>query len=239
MPELHDQPPKTSPDQPPNPPAETAPREHWSIRERDQAHRLFEKGVHVTAVTLVQRPASELYAAWRELENLPRFIDDLVRIDCVDDTTSRWTADAAFNGTTTVQWTAQIINDRPGEVLAWKTVPGSEIELAGSVRFRELPHARGSEVRIALEYVPPIGFVAEAIAKAFTGDANSRVRAALHRFRQVMETGEVAISRGQPAGESRWRTDRPGQQLRKTDADVRDIADPGSVSAAAVAQVQP
>lgn len=190
-----------------------------------QARRLFEKGVHLTAVTLVQRPAMDLYTAWREIEHLPRFIDDLVRVEQIDAKTSRWTAEAAFNGTTTLQWIAEVINDRPGEVLAWQTVAGSEVELAGSVRFRELPHKRGSEVRVTLEYVPPIGTIADAIAKVFTGDARSRVRGALHRFRQVMETGEIATAQGQPAGKSRWRTDRPGEGIRKTDADVRDIAD--------------
>lgn len=190
-----------------------------------QAHRLFEKGVHLTAVALVQRPAMDLYTAWREIQHLPRFIDDLVRVEQIDAKTSRWTAEAAFNGTTTLQWTAEVINDRPGEVLAWQTVAGSEVEMAGSVRFRELPHRRGSEVRVTLEYVPPIGPIADAIAKVFTGDARSRVRGALHRFRQVMETGEVAIAQGQPAGKSRWRTDRPGEGTRKTDEDVRDIAD--------------
>lgn len=208
-----------------DPASQTLTGEERETRERELAHRFFEKGVHVTAVTLVQRSAIDLYRSWREFEHLPRFVEDLVRVEIIDDKTSRWTAEAAFNGATTLQWTAELINDRPGEIIAWRTTRGSEVEVAGSVRFRDLPSRRGAEVRIVLEYVPPVGRIADTIAKAFLGDAKSRVRAALHRFRQVMETGEIAVAQGQPAGQNRWRADRPGEERRKTDADVRDIAE--------------
>lgn len=183
----------------------------------------FQNGTHVTGVTAVMRSAADLYAAWRDLEQLPRFIPGLDSVETLSGGRSRWTARGPAG--MRVSWEADLLRDEPGSMLVWKTVDGSEVSSAGTVRFRDLPFGRGAEVRVIMEYVAPAGALGRAVA-SLSGDNPKRiVKQALHSFRQVMETGEVTVSKGQPAGANAFRSDRPGESdTRKTDPDVRDIA---------------
>ncbi|HYD00213.1 MAG TPA: SRPBCC family protein, partial [Phycisphaerales bacterium] len=122
-----------------------------------------------------------------------------------------------------VTWEADIINDEPGRRISWKSVAGSQVETAGTIAFAELPHGRGTRVDVVLEYVPPGGRLGAAASKTTGDDARTQVREALHRFRQMMETGEVANAKGQPVGAGR--DDAPGgKDQRETDDNLRDVA---------------
>lgn len=188
-----------------------------------QAERFFARGVHATGTTTIMRPAHDLYAAWRRFEDLPRFIDHLERVEVLDEKRSRWTTRGPAGRS--YSWEAEIINDEPARLIAWKSIGDVQIPNAGSIRFQELPHERGTIVRVALEYVPAAGHWGDAFARAMGDDARSQLHEALHRFRQVMETGETAVSKGQPSGTNALRHDRPGESdRRRTDPDVRDIA---------------
>lgn len=101
---------------------------------------------------------------------------------------------------------------------------GVEVPNAGSVTFRELPWGRGTEVKSTLEYLPPGGSVGESFAKFFGSDPQRLLQKAMFQFRQLMEAGEIAISSGQPVGENSRRHDRPGEEPRKTDSDVTELA---------------
>jgi uncharacterized membrane protein len=160
---------------------------HAPRHNDEQAHRYFEHGVHVDAATTINRPADELYAVWRSLRDLPRFIDHLARVEPLTETRSRWTAKGPADRPYT--WEAEIIRDDPGHLIAWKTLPGSEVQSAGTVRFRPLPGDRGTEMHVTLEYIPTAGRVGDAIARALGVDARTQVREALSRFRRAMETG--------------------------------------------------
>ena len=186
------------------------------------AERYFKDGLHATGAVTVQRSAMDLYNAWRKLTDLPRFIDSLEKVEVTGDETSRWTA--VGPGNREVTWNARIIRDEPGRVLVWRTEEGSEVDCAGTIRFRELAHDRGTEVRVAIEWLAPGGGIGAQAFKLLLGEGNDWVHEGLHRFRQVMETGEVAVATGQPAGRNVWRADRPGESSRETESDVRDIA---------------
>ena len=99
-----------------------------------------------------------------------------------------------------VEWDAEIIVDLPGEAIGWKSIDGSDVDTAGSVRFRELPHGRGTEVRVNLKYDPPGGKVGTAIAKLFGESPEQQIRADMRRFKQILEAGEIASTDGQPHG---------------------------------------
>lgn len=147
---------------------------------------------------IVNRPARDIYAFWRDLPNLPRFIPQLISVQITGLGRSHWMARAPFGRR--VQWDAELTEDRPGEMLAWRSLPHSRAANAGAVRFDELPQNRGTEVRVRLEYTPPAGPFGAAIAYLADEEPHEQVAEALRRLKQVLEAGEVATTEGQPVG---------------------------------------
>jgi uncharacterized membrane protein len=155
--------------------------------------------IQVAHVVTINRPAEDLYHYWRNFENLPGFMQHLESVRCVDDTQSRWVARAPLGGS--VEWEAAITDDQPSAFIAWRTLPDSDVQHAGSVRFRPAPAGRGTEVRVALNYTPPGGALGAAFAKLFGEEPRQQIADDLRRFKQMMEAGEVATVDGQPAGQ--------------------------------------
>jgi len=147
-------------------------------------------GVIVEESVIINRPISELYRFWRNLENLPRFMTHLESVERITDTLSRWRAKAPAG--TTVEWNAEIINEVPDRVIGWKSIEGSDVVSAGSVNFDEAGEGRGTRVRVRLQYSPPGGKVGDAVARVLGSDAGSQIRQDLQRFKQLVETGENA-----------------------------------------------
>jgi uncharacterized membrane protein len=155
-------------------------------------------GIALTVALVIDRPKKELYRHWRELTNLPTFMKHLVRIEMQDDRRSHWVAKGPAGST--VEWDAEITEDRANECIAWRSVEGSEVGHAGSVRFEPAPGGRGTIVTVEMEYRPPLGTVGAAVSAWFGEDPNHTVKMDLRRFKQMMETGEVITTEGQPAG---------------------------------------
>jgi uncharacterized membrane protein len=149
------------------------------------------------AVT-VQRPAHEVFAFWRDFENLPRFMEHLESVAVADENRSRWTAKGAAGAA--VEWDAEIVEDRPDELISWRSLPGSRVDHAGSVHFAEAPGGRGTEVVVELRYRPPAGTLGATVAKLLGSDPATQLADDLRRFKQVMETGEIVRSDGSPGG---------------------------------------
>ncbi|HYK41695.1 MAG TPA: SRPBCC family protein [Thermoanaerobaculia bacterium] len=157
-----------------------------------------ERSVLVDESVTVNRPAGDLYRYWRNLENLPRVFSHLMAVREIDSRRSQWAARAPAGAI--VEWEAEIVAEREGEVLSWRTVEGSDVVHRGSVRFRSAPGERGTVVSVSLEWVPPAGPAGRAFAKLLGEDPGSRLREDLRRFKQVLETGEVPSTEGQPSG---------------------------------------
>ncbi|HEX2855622.1 MAG TPA: SRPBCC family protein [Opitutaceae bacterium] len=145
-------------------------------------------GVKVVRSSVIRRPAPELYAFWRQTENLPRIIKHPVSIIKVSDIESHWSVSAP-PGDRRVEWDSLIINDEADRLIAWRTREGAEIPHAGSVRFETAPGNEGTKVTVALEYDPPGGKFGAWIAKLSGEEPGQQVEAALHRFKELMETG--------------------------------------------------
>jgi uncharacterized membrane protein len=160
----------------------------------------YDRGVKVQKAVTINRPAEELYRFWRQLENHPRFMRHLESVEVLeaDGRRSRWVAQGP--GGIRVSWEAEIVNDVPNEVISWRSLPGSEVDSAGSVRFRELPGDRGTVVEVDLKYDPPGGRLGAALAKLFGRDAEAKIREDLRRFKALLEAGEFPTTEGQPAG---------------------------------------
>lgn len=154
-------------------------------------------GIKVEKSITINKSASELYNYWHNFENLPNFMDHLESVKEIGAKRSHWVAKAPLG--TSVEWDAEIINDKENELIAWKSLPGADVDNAGSVRFEEATGGRGTVVKVSLEYNPPAGIVGAAIAKLFGEEPNQQVEQDLRRFKQVMETGATASTEGQPS----------------------------------------
>ncbi len=184
------------------------------LGEQPVETRKWRRRIQVEQVVTINRSIDEVYGFWRDFANFPRFMRHLEEVEVLNDSRSRWTATAPAG--MTVRWDAEIVQDREGEWLAWRSLPGSQVENSGSVRFSPAPGARGTEVRVQLQYTPPAGQVGRVIAKLFGEEPKQQVREDLRRFKQLMEAGEVALS----DGTGMWRPAKPA-----ADADtVRQLA---------------
>jgi uncharacterized membrane protein len=146
-------------------------------------------GIRVEQSVTISRPREEVYRFWRNFENLPRFMDHLEAVHVVDEQRSQWIAKGPAG--TRVEWEAEIHNEIPGELIAWRSLPGSEVDHAGSVHFAALG-TDATEVRVVLRYDPPAGKVGAAVARLFGEEPSHQVAEDLRRFKQVMEAGEPA-----------------------------------------------
>jgi uncharacterized membrane protein len=155
-------------------------------------------GVHVDESVTINQPIETLYRFWRNLENLPRFMRHLESVERVTDTLSRWQAKGP--GGSTIEWTAEIINEVANQVIGWRSIEGSDVVSAGSVNFDDAGPGRGTRVRVHLQYSLPGGKMGAVIAKLLGRDPASEIREDLRQFKQLLEAGEVPTTAGQPRG---------------------------------------
>lgn len=148
-----------------------------------------QKAVKVEHTVTIDRPRQELYTLWRNFENLPRIMGHLERVEVLDERRSRWTAKAPAGQT--VQWEAEIHNEIPGSLIAWRSVNEATVPNAGSVHFRDAANG-GTELQVVLEYQPPAGKLGSAVSKLFHEEPDRQVREDLQRFKQAMESGTAA-----------------------------------------------
>lgn len=161
-----------------------------------------EPGVSVNASTTIARPADEVYAAWRDFEQAPRYMDRITRVEILDPVRSRWTATGPMGRSWT--WESEVVEDRPGELIAWESLPGAELPNRGWVQFLPAGNdGRQTDVRYFVEFDPPGGVIGDAIASVFHDAPKEMVRGDLRRFRQFVEAGEGAAAGVQPTGEER------------------------------------
>ncbi len=151
-----------------------------------------DRAQQVTKAITVNRPPEELYQFWRDLQNLPRFMNHLESVQRLDERRFHWIAKMPIG--TTREWDTEIVEDRPDELLAWRSLAGAKVASFGSVRFERAPGRRGTEVRVEIGYQPPGGVLGASVARLFSKVFEEHLAADLHRFKQVMETGEIVKS---------------------------------------------
>jgi uncharacterized membrane protein len=157
----------------------------------------------------INRSPEEIYRFWRDLQNLPRFMKHLESVRATGDKRSHWAAKAPAGRT--VEWDAEITEDRPNELIAWRSLEGADVDSVGHVRFERAPGGRGTIVKVEMQYSPPAGRVGATVAKLLGVGPEWRIKDDLRRFKQLMEVGEIITTEGQPAGRARstsWRYDR-------------------------------
>ena len=145
----------------------------------------------------INRSKQELYGEWRDFTKFPSFMDNVTKVEKLDEKRSRWTIDAPLGSS--VELVTRITEDRPGEVIAWESEPESQIETHGRVEFLEAAPGRGTMVRLTMRYDPPGGLPGRMVAKLLQKEPAIQARRDLRRFKQLIETGEVTTN-ASPSG---------------------------------------
>lgn len=145
-----------------------------------------------TKTIVVNREPADVYQFWLRFDQFPRFMRHLKQVSVRKDGTSHW--EAYGPGGQLYGWDAEVVENRPNELIAWRSRPGGDVENEGSVRFERAPGGRGTLVRVNLRYAPPAGAVGSAIASLLGREPGQEVQEDLRRFKQVIETGEVMLS---------------------------------------------
>jgi uncharacterized membrane protein len=168
---------------------------------RDEAtpEDYFTHGIHVEQSYLINKSPQELYGQWRNFENLPKIMTHLESVSVIDEKRSHWVAKAPSIAGGKVEWDAEIINDEPNALIAWRSLSGADVDNAGSVRFVDRGD-RGTEVHVIIDYIPPAGRLGKWVARLFGEEPQQQIKEDLRTFKRVMETGEVPTIEGQPRG---------------------------------------
>lgn len=147
------------------------------------------KAIKIEDSVIIRRPRPAVYAFWRDFKNLPRFLDHLASVSDLGPGRSHWVARGPVH--TRIEWDAEIVNDIPGELIAWKTVGKPDVAHAGSVRFTDAP-GDGTEVRLVMEYEPPGGRLTAVAAKLIGESPDQKLREDLKRLKVMLEEGGSA-----------------------------------------------
>ena len=148
------------------------------------------RGVNVLESVTINRSLEELFRFWRNLENLPQFMRHLTSVEKLTDTISHWRAKGPAG--VKVEWDAEIYNEVPNKLIAWRSLEGSDVISAGSVNFDHAGDGQGTRVTVHLQYSPPMGKLGAAVARLFGADAETEIREDLQRFKQMVDTRQKA-----------------------------------------------
>jgi len=154
--------------------------------------------VPITKSITINRSPEDLYRVWRNFQNLPRFMKHIESVEILSENRSRWIA--KIPGTKKIQWESEILLDRPNEEIVWRSLEDSEVRNSGSVRFEAAPGKRGTRVIVQMEINELPGVIGSTIAKLIGKVPEQIVQEDLRCFKQLMETGEIATTEGQPSG---------------------------------------
>ena len=190
---------------------------HEERAQRRAAGGYMEDEVCVERAITVMRPIEEVFAFWKGYANLPRFMRHLTSVETLGEGRTRWTATGPAG--VSLSWDAETTVERENEWIAWRSLENSDIDHHGSVRFRQAPAGRGTEVHVQLQYRPPAGRLGRGIAWLFGREPGQQIKEDLRRFKQLMETGEIPLAEGMGLSQ-------PAQPVR----DVQDIGARAGVS---------
>ena len=150
------------------------------------------RDVLVGRTVTINRSREELYAFWRDFRNLPLFMENIQSVTVLDSRRSHWVVRAPADRT--VEWDAKITEDEPGELIAWESTGDASVRNSGRIEFRDSTNGRGTLVTATLVYDPPGGGLGQLVAKLFQREPKIQARRDLRRFKQLMETGEIATA---------------------------------------------
>lgn len=170
-------------------------------------------GLRVDRAVTVEKGRVELFRFWRDLRNLSRFMKHVKSVTVLDRKRSHWVAKAPAGRT--VEWDAEIVDEKENEHIGWRSLPDANVDHAGSVWFRDAPGGRGTVVRVELNYNPPAGMLGALVARLWGEEPGQQIGEDLRRFKQLMEAGEIANTEGQTSGRTARRRHEAERRTRE------------------------
>jgi uncharacterized membrane protein len=158
----------------------------------------YELGIRVDKAITIGAPRHEVYRFWRDLSNLSRFMKNVESVRDLGENRSHWVVSGPASRK--LEWDALIVNEAENELIGWRSLPGADVDNAGSVQFKDAPGGRGTEVKIELQYNPPAGPVGALVSMLFGKEPGLQIEEDLRRLRQIVEAGEIPTTAGQPSG---------------------------------------
>ena len=155
-----------------------------------------ERGITVQKTIHVAAPVERVFEFWTDFQNFPRFMHNVRDVRPLADNRSAWTV--AGPAGVPVQWTAEVLDVIPGQLIAWRSVSDSDVRHGGVVRF-EAASDGGTRLKVQLSYVPPAGAFGHAVASIFGADPKSEMDADLLRMKSMIETGHPPHDAARPS----------------------------------------
>jgi uncharacterized membrane protein len=193
-----------------------------SSDQTQQSHRRPELGSRI----LVNASAEEAFRQWRDVEQAPRYMNFIESVEKLDDRRSKWTATGPMG--VKLQWTSEITDERPGEYIAWRSLPGSDLNVQGRVEFSQAPAERGTVVTSSMHYKLANRALRRAASGFLGRQASFFIRQDMRRFKALLETGEIPTTYGQSHG-PRSSMDKAAKAFNPNRAQRRQAQSAGNV----------
>ncbi|MGF7216883.1 putative membrane protein [Spirosoma lacussanchae] len=137
-----------------------------------------------------------MYRFWRQLENLPLFMQHLESVTQTDNLRSHWVAKVSTGNALTralpaVEWDAEIVEEQENSRLVWRSVPGATVDNSGEVWFMDAPGQQGTQVHAIIKYRAPEGIVGEAVAKLLNPAFGLMIQEDIRQFKKLLESSAV------------------------------------------------
>ena len=170
----------------------------------------YELGIRADSSISIAVPRAVVYRFFRRLDNLPRFMAHVQAVRDIGANRSHWVVKAPAGRT--VEWDAVIHNEIENEMIAWRTLPGADVDHAGSVWFKDILAGCGTEIRVELQYNPPGGWIGAALARLWGEEPSQQIHADLQRLKQILETGTVPGTNVRGHGHADWEVDNASEE---------------------------
>lgn len=158
------------------------------LREWTSEQIASSNALNIRVSMVINKPRNEVYKAWRNLSNLPIFMEHLTQVHEEDEVTSDWEMRVP-TGIVKLRWKAEIVKERQDEMIAWQSIEGSEIRNAGKVGFRDALGGEGTMVDVVLSYHAPLGKAGEKIAQLFNPMFKKMITQDIRNFKNFVEIG--------------------------------------------------
>lgn len=155
---------------------------------RNTAHKKA-RAMEVRATHTINKSRDEVYAFWRNFQNLPTFMKHIDKVEVLDDLRSKWTATLP-GGVGSISWDAVIDDEELNSFISWSSLPGSTIDNAGEVRFSDAADG-ATIIHAKISYRLPAGDAGSVAGKLFNPIVERMIRHDIRRFKSLLETGEI------------------------------------------------
>lgn len=158
------------------------------------------QGVYVEDEIIIEASPEALYNCWRNLENLPRFMQHVESVRNLENDRSKWKVRGPAG--THIEWDAEVVGDHKNELISWRSLENAMVPNAGSVRFSRAADGRGTVVKVALKYNPPAGAIGAAVARLFGEEPHRQIRDDLRHLKRGIESGQIELNKEEDRADS-------------------------------------